>query len=172
VKISKRQLKRIIQEEKRKILKESSDTFDSKTGGIGPGFGNWSPPTKKPDYAQLSYGRDRQPHTITNGFVNVGNEDQSFNKSLTDGQLRDMVSEFFGKASDSTEGSEGGDIESLMTVNTLGSGDISASWTRSGLALELHVNGKPVISLANQGDAMSLRDMLNDLLEGPMRTMP
>jgi len=48
MKVTKRQLKRIIKEEKRKLLKES--------GGVGIGFSNWSV-NKNPDFAK-AYGKD------------------------------------------------------------------------------------------------------------------
>jgi hypothetical protein len=48
VKVSKKQLRRLIKEEKRKLLKEG--------GGVGIGFSNWSA-NKNPDFAK-AYGKD------------------------------------------------------------------------------------------------------------------
>ena len=62
--------------------------------------------------------------------------------------------------------------EPIASINTLGSGTIDAVWTPDGLAMELHVNGKPAISLGRQKDAVALINMLEELLAGPMRTSP
>ena len=62
--------------------------------------------------------------------------------------------------------------EPVASVNTLGSGIIDAAWTPDGLSMELRVNGTPVIRLGRQKDAIALISMLEELLAGPMRTSP
>tara|TARA_Y100000034_G_scaffold134806_1_gene204349 strand:+ start:221 stop:445 length:225 start_codon:yes stop_codon:yes gene_type:complete len=49
---------------------------------------------------------------------------------------------------------------------------IGFEWDRSGLAMEMHIDGQKVASFMNQREVEELIHQLQDLLAGPMRTSP
>jgi hypothetical protein len=52
------------------------------------------------------------------------------------------------------------------------SGPIEFKWSQDGLAMEMHVEGKMVMEMSRQKDVVDLIDTLEALLAGPMRTLP
>ena len=58
-----------------------------------------------------------------------------------------------------------------LATASVGPQEITASWSQSGLTLNLEVNGRPIIRLMSQRDARDLISLLEELLSGPMRTM-
>ena len=49
---------------------------------------------------------------------------------------------------------------------------IGFEWDRSGLAMEMHVDGQKVASFMRHRQVEELIQQLQDLLAGPMRTSP
>ena len=51
-------------------------------------------------------------------------------------------------------------------------GEVGASWTSSGLVLQFTLDGKPTdLEFQFKKDIIKFRDMLDDLLAGPLDTM-
>jgi hypothetical protein len=75
MKITKRQLKRVIREEKQKLLEES--------GGVGIGFSGWSV-NKNPDFAK-AYGKDAR---VLRDFGSNSTRQNRLNETLQDAEER------------------------------------------------------------------------------------
>ena len=134
MKITKRQLRRIIREEKQKLLNEVAHGVIA-----GVGFGS-----HRPTPAPSVYSREPNQNPAS----------LAMRRRLQ----QDAVHEFFGQA-DSSVGPptrKGFDFE----------------WDRSGLAMEMYVDGKKVTSFMRQQQVEELIKQLEDLLTGPMRTSP
>ena len=79
MKVSKKQLQRIIKEEKRKLLNE---------GGVGIGFANWEV-NRSPDFAK-AYGKDAR---VLHDFgSNAARQDRLREQDLAGGSVENMVS--------------------------------------------------------------------------------
>lgn len=58
---------------------------------------------------------------------------------------------------------------SSMPSRRLSTGTVSSQWSPSGLTMHLMVDGKMVVDLNFQSDALELISLLQELIDGPMR---
>ena len=132
MKITKKQLRRIIRE-----AEGSTKKYD--------------------DDSALKGGQSKLPDALQKGIIDKTVEDreegdEEKNESVARRQLRRIIQE-----------------QASMPSRRLSTGTVSSQWSPSGLTMHLMVDGKMVVDLNFQSDALELISLLQELIDGPMR---